>query len=503
MKGATAFDDRSKKNQTPGQGYLDPDKASTGDDSGNDAAAAETSSRSQPTTDKGNGKSGAHVADGGEQEADLDDPETGDDVPPVAEGEDDRSSGEASPRKRRALCDPLDTNKKGEPYQSLNNAIKIVGTDPHWRRALAVNERSDRPIVTRSIRGDDGDAEYPRSFVDADLTEIRRWIGEHYLLSFGKDTAHDAALAVGAAHKVDPVRAYFDALPKWDGRPRCDVLWIEAGGAPDTKLIRAMSSKWLVSVVARTYRPGCKVDHVLVLEGAQGIGKSEALRALFPDVRWISDDIGDLTSDDTKRMIQEPAIVIFDELSALTRKEVGRVKAFVTRREDAWVDKYQRFRSVRLRRCAFAGTTNRQDWNQDATGGRRFWPIDCGREAIDVADIARERDQLWAEAVRRFKSGEAWWIDDAALQREAVTSQSERRDVDDWHNAIADKVRGRDKVDPAELYAVLGIATGEVTREHQRRVKEIMVELRYRKQTIRLEGRPAPLRGWQKARGDL
>jgi hypothetical protein len=67
-KGATAFDDRSQKNQTPPQGYIDPPVTSTGDATDNDAAAAETRSRSQPTDGKGNGKTGAPVAGEGEHE---------------------------------------------------------------------------------------------------------------------------------------------------------------------------------------------------------------------------------------------------------------------------------------------------------------------------------------------------------------------------------------------------------------------------------------------------
>ena len=69
MKGATACNDRSQKNQTPRQPYNAPPVTSTGDGTDNDAAAAETGSSSQSTTDKGNGMSGAHVAGEGAHEA--------------------------------------------------------------------------------------------------------------------------------------------------------------------------------------------------------------------------------------------------------------------------------------------------------------------------------------------------------------------------------------------------------------------------------------------------
>jgi predicted P-loop ATPase len=47
----------------------------------------------------------------------------------------------------------------------------------------------------------------------------------------------------------------------------------------------AAGRKFLISAVARVMEPGCKVDHVLVIEGEQGLKKSMVARILAGDVR--------------------------------------------------------------------------------------------------------------------------------------------------------------------------------------------------------------------------
>ncbi|OFW13062.1 MAG: hypothetical protein A3H27_19005 [Acidobacteria bacterium RIFCSPLOWO2_02_FULL_59_13] len=78
---------------------------------------------------------------------------------------------------------------------------------------------------------------------------------------------------------------------------------------------------------------------------------------------------------------------------------------------------------------------NQSTYLRDETGGRRFWPVSCTRILID--ELAWDRDQLWAEAVVRFRSGSVWWLDSVELNRVAQQEQSDRYEGDPWDEVIA------------------------------------------------------------------
>ena len=81
---------------------------------------------------------------------------------------------------------------------------------------------------------------------------------------------------VSEEYRVNPIKVHFQKLV-WDGIPRLDTWLIEYMGTKDGAYTRAVGRKWLISAVARGMDPGCQADHMLIFEGLQGIGKSQAL----------------------------------------------------------------------------------------------------------------------------------------------------------------------------------------------------------------------------------
>jgi predicted P-loop ATPase len=101
------------------------------------------------------------------------------------------------------------------------------------------------------------------------------------------------------------------------------------------------------------------------------------------------------------------------------------------------------------RQCVFAGTVNHSTYLRDETGGRRFWPITCGR--IDVEALARDRDQLWAEAKARFDVGAVWWLETAELLQMASDQQIDRYEGDPWEEVIGPWLESRTSVSISEV----------------------------------------------------
>lgn len=216
----------------------------------------------------------------------------------------------------------------------------------------------------------------------------------------------DCIERVARDNPYHPVREYLSAL-NWDGEQRIDgVLRTHFKAAGDDSYLRAVGSKFLISAIARIFNPGCQVDHVLVPEGAQGIGKTSAVRILGG--AWVADGLPNLHEKDASIYLQGVWIVELPELAAMRRSDLESTKAFLSRTTDRFRPPYGRRTVDVARQCVFVATTNESQYLRDPTGNRRFWPVSCG--AIDLPALARDRDQLWAEAAARYTAGEPWHL---------------------------------------------------------------------------------------------
>ena len=204
-------------------------------------------------------------------------------------------------------------------------------------------------------------------------------------------------------------------------------------GRRDTPLNRAIGSRWMISAVARIMQPGAKVDHMLILEGPQGTKKSSALKMLA-GADWFTDELAEIGSKDAAQQMRGIWIIEIAELDAISRAEVSRIKAFLSRTTDRYRPPYERYVVEVPRQCVFAGSVNPDTYLRDETGNRRFWPVRCGNINLDA--LSRDRDQLWAEAVARYRDGTIWWLNEAELIADAKIEQDQRYQADAWDARI-------------------------------------------------------------------
>ncbi len=285
-------------------------------------------------------------------------------------------------------------------------------------------------------------------------------------------TVHSALRVYAHQHKRNEPRDWFDSL-EWDGKQRINDFFVTHLGAEATLYSNAASRNFWIGMCARVYRPGCQLDNMVVLEGPQGTFKTSALRAIGGT--WHTEAHESVTSNNFFMALQGKLIVEIGELDSFSRAEITKIKHVISNPTDRYRTPYDRISQDHPRQSMFVGTTNETHYLRDSTGGRRFWPIRCGR--IDLPAITTDRAQLFAEAAAAYQAGEEWYIMPASVT-EAM--QEDRRQVDVWEDVIYDWLARRVETTTQDIAVnCLRIEIGKISRGDEMRIANCMRALRY------------------------
>src|SRR5713101_3256143 len=359
----------------------------------------------------------------------------------------------------------LDAPGPGKPpYKNLSNAVRVLQHDPQWTAArLWYDEFADRVMCAASAA---------REWRDDDDVALTVYMQETTGLDrLPKAMVRDAVSYVARQRPRHPVRDWLQSLT-WDRIDRIDHAFEDGWGvtcdsAQPCEYMRAASKNFFLGLVARVMQPGCKLDTMPVFEGAQGIQKSSALDCLGGS--WYAAVDEAVGTKDFLQVLRGKWLIEIAELQAFSRAEHAHVKSMLARRIDTYRPSYG-VRSVDLpRQCAFAGTTNREDWSIDDTGDRRFWPIRCGQIALDVVDHGRE--QWFAEATTCVTQGASWWH----MPATTTQVQAERLPEHAWTPLVLDGLVLQTETTMTEvLTRILGIDKANISRTAQNDVGSIL-----------------------------
>lgn len=320
----------------------------------------------------------------------------------------------------------LDCDKRGNIKPTAGNIIAILENDPGLKGRVWYNLFSNFVHVNGGLPWNRDATRWNNN----DEANLRIYIEQAYGVT-GKDKIRDALVAVVTRHRRHPIREYLNSLT-WDGTPRLDRLIIDYIGAEDNELNRVMTRKHFTAAVARVMAPGCKYDYCLIIAGKEGIGKSTLFNVMGGD--WFSDSV--VTMEGTKGMEQLRGgwVIELPELGSIKKSDVEQVKAFISRQDDMYRPAYGTVQEQHPRQCVFCGTTNEQYFLKGNTGNRRFWviPVDATyrKHANTREALLADRDQLWAEAVWRYKQGETLYLP-ADMEVEARGRQENFNDDSD------------------------------------------------------------------------
>ena len=367
------------------------------------------------------------------------------------------------------------TTKDGNPLTSFNNTVEAL-------RAFGLEFGYDEFRKQRVIGG-----HYLQDFAGplSDNAEVflRGLLRKHFGFDTGKDNVHDAIAELCLHSRFDSLLAHVEALPAWDGVPRLDSWLVKFCGAADSVYSREVGAVVLMAAIARAFEPGAKFDYMLVLIGEQGIRKSSAVRILAGGDALFS-DAPLLAAKDAKEILELTAGVWIQEcaeLDGISRKDTETLKAMIVRTHDKARAAYGRTTQEVPRRFVMIGTTNERRFLRDATGNRRFWPMEV--ERIDADGLAAARDQLMAEALARYRRGDArLWLGEEAEQI-ARRIQGEHLAVDGSFRETLEFLEpegefdGLSFVSTSKVYDVLGLPAGMRSGATAHRVAAAMASL--------------------------
>lgn len=311
----------------------------------------------------------------------------------------------------------------GAYAKTTANVLLVLENDPLLKGRIRENTFTGRIIGTSPLpwgarKTEAKDFQWEKK----DDSGLRIYI-EKVLGFKSRDTVEDALYDYAAAHGFNPVAIYLNSL-EWDGVPRLDTIYIDYLGAEDCAFIRTITRKAFVAAIARAMtQSGVKFDWMTVVCGREGIGKSTLFSKLGKE--WFTDSIKTFEGKEAEEIIEGRWIVEIAELQALNKADINRVKQFLSKVGDQYRAAYGRHVKTQIRRCVFFGTTNDHEYLRDPTGGRRFWPVDAHVQAPtkDIfRDLDGEIDQIWAEAVMRWRLGESLF-----LSKEMEKEAKERR----------------------------------------------------------------------------
>jgi predicted P-loop ATPase len=315
-----------------------------------------------------------------------------------------------------------------------------------------------------------------RPMQGADVGALQEWLQRHGIPRIGKDATQQALDLVARERALHPVRDYLNGL-HWDGISRIDKWLSYHLGAEPSPYVAKIGRWFLIAMVARIMRPGCKCDYMLVLEGPQGSQKSAACAILAE--AWFSDNLPDLHHGDQVRLsmhLRGKWLIEISEMASISRAEAGALKAFLTQTDERYTPKFGRNEVIEPRQCLFIGSTNKAAYLRDETGGRRFWPVVTG--TIDIGALKHDRDQLFAEAMIAYRNGDEWWPD-RDFEAEYIKPEQEARfEADAWEQAVGAYLIGKQRVTVLELAReALYIDLPKVGTADQRRITAVLEAL--------------------------
>ena len=331
----------------------------------------------------------------------------------------------------RDVCERQEANSdwRGSLIRNQSdNAVKnnmanleiIFMNDPNYSGKIEFNELTQMRTLDR------------QDWKDVTENRIKLHLEKEYSLITSINSINQVCSIIADDHSYHSIKEYLESV-KWDGILRIKSVFSDFLGATDNIYTQSLAVVTFVGAVARIFEPGVKFDTCTVLVGKQGTGKSKFIGKIAVNPEWFTDGVTTFDGKDFYESIQGKWIIELGEGTAFQKSIKERSKQAIASQHDFYRKPYGRNPEQRPRQCVFLGTTNNYDFLKDATGDRRYYPIDVNiskaTKNIDKDLTPEYIAQLWADALHLYRNGQGIYIQDRQVL--ALAEQEQRKHFDE------------------------------------------------------------------------
>lgn len=384
----------------------------------------------------------------------------------------------------------------GEIKLTMGNLIAALERPDATGLRLAYDDFRDQIICAKGV--DDAGRPRWRAFDDNQYTALWVRLEDMKFKALQKEMLKDAVHHVAFANRVDIAKEWLNRL-QWDGVERVARFFPDYLGTEDSDYARALGFYAWTAHAGRVLSPGCQADMAIILKGAQGLRKTSSVAAIAPHEDMYSTIRLGGNEDNLARKLRGKLVGELEELRGLNSVAAEEIRAWISRRQEKWVVKYKEFEHGFMRRLAFWGTGNEDEILGDATGERRWLPIEVGVTLphCDSEAVARDRNQLWAEGAALFRQGGVAWRE---AERLASAEHFRFKIVDAWDDSVAlwltntDSMSGLAPIGWAHGIGIADILTGalgvplfQIDTKKKMRVGKILAGMGLNRRRVRLD----------------
>lgn len=361
----------------------------------------------------------------------------------------------------------LDCDGNSKPYVTLSNASKALQTCDDFKGRIFFDEF--RGQVYHTLRGPPA-----QPWTDRDTRGMTVAVQQQLKLhKFSMELIRHAITHAAECNSRNSLLEHLNSLV-WDGKERLNTWLFDCAGVEVTDYTTAIARNWPIAMVARGYRPGCKMDNIPVLEGLSGLNKTRFLETLGGE--WYEALPMEFGTKDFLHALQGVWLAEIPDMTGFDKADHARVIALLSTPRDKFRKSYGHEPERFKRTTVFAATSETDDYLQERRGKRRFWPLRC--KSIDIDLLAHQRDQIFAEAIQCYREGEHWYDVPASARAE----QDARVFSDAWTPKILERaewlwsrqLKGLEDCTTSRIMEALDLPPHQQTRREVIRVNDIL-----------------------------